>query len=419
VAEARVPFFKYTANGNNFLIVDETRRPLLQESEKSAFAVLATNLHFGVGADGVIFLQPSQPSVLGEINAVRKYWKVRPSYSAAQWLFRIFEPNGSESFSCGNGLMCVANYLNARYGIGSARILTQLPGQKPISVTIGRGSWPGAYWAAMGKPRRVPKAIADPSHLRPLLADVDAVEDLQITFRAHDLHPFSDQTALTLKGYLVYTGEPHLVVFVHDGLSIAALGKLLFGSPEASLRIEGKVERRIVIGSWLIHHIGAHLNKNYRSVFPYGINVDFVQIPDRADTIEYRCFERGINKETLACGTGALAVAVVCRQLNLVKAPKVAVWPSRCRWHYPEAAIIVEEARSKWKITSCPRALIAGVFQLEDLRRRELHRWEDRFSELAMEAAADPALATDGEAEPDRSPLELEPSPCSVASELA
>ena len=81
--------------------------------------------------------------------------------------------------------------------------------------------------------------------------------------------------------------------------------------------------------------------------------------------MEYRCFERGINRETLACGTGALAVSFVARHLNLIREKQITVWPHRSRWYVPDASIRVEEDKMCWFIYGKPMLLLKGKFLLD------------------------------------------------------
>lgn len=361
----KISFFKFTSYGNNFIVVDETQGQLIPEGDKSKFACQVTNVNFGVGADGAIFLQPCRDDVFREINAVRHYWDHLPILPDVDMMFRLFEPNGVESFSCGNGLMCVASYLKHRFDIAALPILTQIPMAQPQAITIGTNRQQATSWANMGHPHRVPQSVADLSSTKPLNENVDMLSDLTITFRTHDLHPFSNEISLNLMGYLVYTGEPHWVIFPETGFSLANLKKVMFVSSFQDTNVNGQSERRIVFGSWLIHHIGTYLNRRCRQIFPNGINVDFVHIPTEKAVVEYRCFERGINKETLACGTGALAVSFVARQLSLIEANQITVWPHRCRWYDPDASIHVTEDQNNWFIYGKPRMLLEGEFFLD------------------------------------------------------
>ena len=59
---------------------------------------------------------------------------------------------------------------------------------------------------------------------------------------------------------------------------------------------------------------------------PDGTNANFVQVKDR-NTILVRTYERGVEDETLACGTGAAASAIVSSAVGLVDSPvKVKTW---------------------------------------------------------------------------------------------
>ncbi len=77
----------------------------------------------------------------------------------------------------------------------------------------------------------------------------------------------------------INTGVPHAVIFVEgiDTIDVSNLGRQI---------------------------------RHYECFAPYGTNVDFVEPVDK-DTIRVRTYERGVEDETLACGTGAAASAIV------------------------------------------------------------------------------------------------------------
>jgi diaminopimelate epimerase len=68
----------------------------------------------------------------------------------------------------------------------------------------------------------------------------------------------------------------------------------------------------------LIHRLGAAIR--HHSDFSQGTNVNFVQALDR-HTLWQRTFERGVESETLACGTGAAASSVISALCGLVDSP--------------------------------------------------------------------------------------------------
>jgi len=66
----------------------------------------------------------------------------------------------------------------------------------------------------------------------------------------------------------------------------------------------------------------------YHKVFrPEGTNADFVQVCGKS-TIKVRTYERGVEDETLACGTGVVASAIVSHLVNGMQAPVKAVTKS-------------------------------------------------------------------------------------------
>lgn len=58
----------------------------------------------------------------------------------------------------------------------------------------------------------------------------------------------------------------------------------------------------------------------YNPLFPNGTNADFYKIINNS-TIQLRTYERGVESETGACGTGALATAIASRMVNNIEIP--------------------------------------------------------------------------------------------------
>ena len=93
-----LPFTKLEAIGNNFVLIDALDMPDMN------WPLLARRMcmhHFGVGADGLLVLAPSE---------------------VADFRFRMFNPDGSEDV-CGNGLRCAAVYVRER-GLSRRKNLT-------------------------------------------------------------------------------------------------------------------------------------------------------------------------------------------------------------------------------------------------------------------------------------------------------
>jgi diaminopimelate epimerase len=84
-----------------------------------------------------------------------------------------------------------------------------------------------------------------------------------------------------------------------DGSGRVVLSSVSMGNPHAVIVVED-------VDAAPVHALGAHVE--HHPAFPNRVNVEFVQIASR-DRIRQRTWERGTG-ETLACGSGACAVAV-------------------------------------------------------------------------------------------------------------
>lgn len=186
----------------------------------------------------------------------------RPEGAGAHVRMRMFNADGSESEMCGNGIRCVAKFAHDRLGVRAKPMLVQTGrGVLSIDYAVEAGKLVEAT-VDMGEPilelERVP---VDPSKLAP------ADRPNEWSFEA---------AGRTFRASFVSMGNPHAVVFTDD---VAAV----------------ELDR---IGPIIERH----------AAFPRRINVHFVaaQSPGEA---AMRTWERGAGI-TLACGTGAAAVAV-------------------------------------------------------------------------------------------------------------
>jgi diaminopimelate epimerase len=96
-----VAFVKTSGTGNEFVLVDERTAPL---ADPVAFAREMCDRERGVGADGVLLVQPSE------------------RFDAR---LRIINADGSDAEMCGNGMRCVGRYLDEHDGRGSATVETE------------------------------------------------------------------------------------------------------------------------------------------------------------------------------------------------------------------------------------------------------------------------------------------------------
>ncbi|WP_084960733.1 diaminopimelate epimerase [Thermoactinospora rubra] len=327
-----VLFEKYTSFGNTFIIVDETRTPLADDAQRAAFARWALNGDFGIGGtDNVLYLSRAQDSRV---------------QGGADYVFRIFEVDGSETLSCGNGLLSTAAALHRAHGGVEWTVLTEVPTGRPRPVRLGADPDTGRTWVDVGPARAVPAELITRSGPPP--ADgVDHITGLVVPGVAE------------LSGYLTFTGEPHLVLFSGHGLPPELEERLFVDARGAIGRPDGPAIKDTVA---LAHQLGSHVNQAYRDLFPQGVHLNFARIRD--GVVEYRTWERAINCETLACGSGTVAMAYVGRRLGILSGGTTAFWPHRCRWYQPDASLTVTETESGYVLTGQPRLVCVGAVPL-------------------------------------------------------
>jgi len=180
--------------------------------------------------------------------------------------FRYFNNDGGEAEMCGNGIRCFSRLVfEEGYGPENIKVET-LAGVKELRVSVIDGK----YWVTvdMGCP----------------VFDSDKIPAAEIEYKGRVWNkPFEIKGGI----YTVYalnTGVPHAVIFVDN------IEEIQITEIARSIR--------------------------YSDVFPQGINVNFVKkISDKK--IAIRTYERGVEDETLSCGTGSVASAVVANLLGL------------------------------------------------------------------------------------------------------
>jgi diaminopimelate epimerase len=209
-----------TGSGNDFVIFDARSEPAGELDRPERMQALCAR-GTGVGADGVVFIEPS---------------------NRADYYMRYHNSDGSRAEMCGNASLC------------SARLAVELGLVDPGGFTFEADA--GVYRARIrdGEPE----------------IDVDAIEVVRPEL------PIERQTGERKLGYAV-AGNPHLVVLCDSvaGVDVDSRGRELRRDPGQ----------------------------------PGGANVNFLSREPEGWAI--RTYERGVEGETLACGTGSVASAIL------------------------------------------------------------------------------------------------------------
>lgn len=229
-------FTKMQGLGNDYVYVNCFEEKVARPSET---AVRVSDRHFGIGADGLILIKPSEK---------------------ADFEMEMYNADGSRGEMCGNGIRCVAKYV---YDYG-------LTDQTHISIETLGGIKYLDLIVEEGRVRLVKVDMGSP------VLEAEQIPIIGLGNRVLDEPIRVDDMEYRITG--VSMGNPHGVVFLKDVKNL-------------------EIEK---IGPLFEHH----------ECFPNRINTEFVHVLDR-HMAEMRVWERG-SGETLACGTGACAVAVAC-----------------------------------------------------------------------------------------------------------
>jgi diaminopimelate epimerase len=171
-------FTKMHGLGNDYIYIDG-HQERLEGVDLPELAKVLSDRQFGIGADGIILILPSEQ---------------------ADFAMRMFNADGSEGRMCGNGMRCVAKYVYehglttktefvVETGAGPIRPKLTLEGARVVSVTVD-----------MGQPRLARRDI-------PMLGEP---ADARVIDEALEV----DGKAVRIT--CVSMGNPHCVLFVDD-----------------------------------------------------------------------------------------------------------------------------------------------------------------------------------------------------------
>lgn len=255
-------FAKLHGLGNDFIFIEDWDRSIELSSDEVA---RLCDRHTGIGADGIILVRPSKRS---ECAAYMHY----------------INSDGTLAQMCGNGVRCFAKYLVDRQLVdvsSGSLVADTLAGPKPIAFALDDEGRMATATVDMGTPTLDPALIPVCTDVCDTTTDDDAF--CAIATLASPWGAFSFAC--------VSMGNPHAVCFLE---SFDGLPDEVFSDP-----------RDKSLDTLDVAKVGAFFESH--SAFPEKANIEFVEVAPRK--LRMRVFERGCG-ETLACGTGACAVAV-------------------------------------------------------------------------------------------------------------
>jgi len=246
-------FTKLQGAGNDFILVETKDK----ERDWPQMARAMCDRHFGIGADGLLLLLASD---------------------IADFQMRMFNPDGLEAEACGNGLRCLAKYIIDRV-LQAGKSEKALPLQNQMSIeTIA-----GVRMVKLNKIGKSTKIQVGMGTSKFGASDIPVV-----------IEPGKGDL-VDIKSMLSYS-------VVIDGKELR-LNFVSMGNPHAVYFGEQPV------ADFPLSQIGPKVE--HLAIFPNRVNFEVANVVSRQQ-IEARVWERGAG-ETLACGTGACAVAVAAQ----------------------------------------------------------------------------------------------------------
>ena len=171
-----IEFTKMHGLGNDYIYVDVTKDEKKIDEIKEKIPYFS-NRHFGIGADGVIFICNS---------------------NIADFKMRMFNYDGSEAEMCGNGIRCVGKYVFDNNLTNKEEVTIEtLAGIKNLKFNIKNGKVESVV-VDMGEP------ILEPNKI-PVISDEKIVQNLKLKAKDKEF-----------KFSCVSMGNPHAITIVDD-----------------------------------------------------------------------------------------------------------------------------------------------------------------------------------------------------------
>ncbi len=238
-------FTKMHGIGNCYLYFNCFETPV---ENPESLAVKLSDIHFGVGSDGIILIEPSE---------------------VADCKMDIYNADGSRGKMCGNGVRCVGKYVYDR-GIVKKDVITveTLSGIKTLYLNIEGGAVKTVR-VDMGKPILTPAEI-------PVNLPGDKIINQRVKIE-------NAQTIKPIQAHItcVSMGNPHCVVF----------------------------EDYMDVGKFPLEAFGPKFERD--PLFPEGVNTEFVNVLNDHE-IKMRVWERGSGETwACGTGACAAAVACI------------------------------------------------------------------------------------------------------------